>query len=137
MTATRSLEAKSEAQLRQELRGFPEAATSAVFALREDPSLESLRLAVRRVLAFYLPRPKGRSLDELPAETRLREELGVDSLTMAEAAFKLDELLGVEIGTRDAAAIRTLGELEAFLADRLGLGQEPNLEAHALATAAR
>jgi len=49
----------------------------------------------------------------LPPETRLREELGFDSLDMAELTVRLEEAFGVDIFA--AGVVRTAGEIEARL----------------------
>jgi acyl carrier protein len=115
------LQAKSEADIREELRGFPEDSVAAILRLRENFTAAELDVAMRHVLAFYLPKERCRSLDDLPAEARLREDLGVDSLTMAEAAFKFDELLGAPVDVHDTANVHTLGDLHALLKSKLAL----------------
>ncbi|MGI8603355.1 MAG: acyl carrier protein [Verrucomicrobiales bacterium] len=119
MTQSQTLQQKSEEQVREELRGFPEDAVLSVLRLREDFTAGRLDATVRHVLGFYLPKARACALEALPKETRLREDLGVDSLTMAEAAFKFDELFGVSIETRETAGIETLGDLHAFLVRKL------------------
>lgn len=116
-----SLSTKSEESLRQELRGFPEAAVGAVLSLREEFTPGRLRAAMLRVLEFYLPKSGARSLTGVSDEMRLSEDLGVDSLALAEAAFKLDELLTVPIETHETAQVKTIGALHALLCEKLGL----------------
>jgi acyl carrier protein len=113
--------AKSEDQIRQEMRGFPNSAVEAVMELRTHMDRGSLRKAMLSVLEYYLPKSAGRPGADVPDTTRLREDMAVDSLTLAEAAYKFDELLGVPIETRDTAEIKTVGEMHAFLCSKLGL----------------
>lgn len=121
MTQQLSLQEKSPEQIREELRGFPEPAILAVLHFRETPSKAALDAATRGVLAFFLPSGRAACLEQLPDQARLREDIGADSLTLAEAAFKLDELLGVPIETREMAAVSTLGDLRAYLVGKLSL----------------
>ena len=72
-----------------------------------------------RCSRFYRPKTHTATLDTLPLETRFREELGIDSLTLTEMVFKLDELLGVTIELREVAHVQTLGELQEFLRGKL------------------
>jgi acyl carrier protein len=120
MAQSQSLREKSEEQVRDQLRGFPPEAVGAVLRLRENFAAGDLDAALRYILAYYLPKARACSLENVPPETRLREDLGVDSLTMAEAAFKLDELLGVVIETRETADVRTVGDLQGLLRAKLG-----------------
>ena len=77
-----ALAEKSETDLRRELRGFPEAAVTAVLSLRADFTAPGLRAAMLALLEFYLPKGSGRSLSGAADSARLREDLGIDSLTM-------------------------------------------------------
>ena len=116
-----ALAEKSETDLRRELRGFPEAAVTAVLSLRADFTAPGLRAAMLALLEFYLPKGSGRSLSGAADSARLREDLGIDSLTLAEAAFKLDELLGIPIETHETAKVTSVGALHALLCGKLGM----------------
>ncbi len=116
-----ALSTKTEESLRQELRGFPASTVDAVLSLREEFTPDRLRGAMLGVLEFYLPKSGTRSLTRISDETRLGEDLGVDSLTLAEAAFKLDELLTVPIETHETAQVKTVGALHTLLCEKLGL----------------
>ena len=116
-----ALSAKSEEDIRTELRGFPTSAVAAVLALRDDFTVGNLRSALLGILEFYLPKSGVQSLANVPDETRLSEDMGVDSLSLAEAAFKLDELLTVPIETHETAQVKTVGELHALLCRKLDL----------------
>ncbi|MFN0126007.1 MAG: acyl carrier protein [Verrucomicrobiales bacterium] len=122
--ATFTMNESAGGELRREaLRGFPTASVAAVERWFECPTRENLDLAVRGLLEFYLPRGSRRSLGEVPGSARLREDLGIDSLSLAEALFKWDEVFGVPIETHEAAEVRTLDELVVFLADKMeGVG---------------
>ena len=101
----------TESEVRHELRGFPERAVAAVIGLKQESSAEALKNAVPEILAFYLPSGVSTDLTTQPPSARLREDLGVDSLTFAEAAFKMEELFRVRIENVELAEIKTLGEL--------------------------
>ncbi len=116
-----ALSAKSEEEIRTELRGFPASAVTAVLALREEFTAGNLHAALLGVLEFYLPKSAARSLAEVPDTARLSEDMGVDSLSLAEAAFKLDELLTVPIETHETAQVKTVGELHTLLCRKLEL----------------
>ena len=116
-----ALSAKSVEDIRTELRGFPASAVTAVLALRDEITARNLRSAMLAVLEFYLPKSVARSLAGVSDEARLSEDMGVDSLTLAEAAFKLDELLTVPIETHETAQMKTVGELHALLCRKLEL----------------
>lgn len=110
---------KPDDALRSDLAGFPEAAVESVLVFSRQGGRDALVAMVRRVLAFYLPRGAATDLTTVPRAARLREDLGLDSLALSEAVFKLDDLTGVPFETSDAARMRTIGEVEDFLAERL------------------
>jgi acyl carrier protein len=103
------------------LRGFPDGTVRAVEAFYAGRTRSTLDAAVRAVLEFYLPQASRRSLADVPGTLRLREDLGIDSLTMAEAVFKWDDMFGTSIETREAARLGTLDDLLEFLALKTGL----------------
>lgn len=111
---------KSADDVREELAGFPDEAVEAVMRFREGGSLEALNEVVLRVIEYYLPREKQRSLVGLPESTKLFDELGADSLLMAEVTFKLEELFGLPIDMQAGAEPpETLGDLLSILRGRL------------------
>ena len=120
MPAPKLLSEKSIAEIREELLGFPPDAIDAALAFREERSAARLEALILGMMEFYLPKKHARSLRDLAPETRFREDAGLDSLALAELVFKLDELLGVPIDLREAAAINTAAELRAVLRVKLG-----------------
>ena len=119
MPAPLRLFEKSPDAIRGELAGFPGPAIEAALRFRESGLADDLHALVLRMLAFYRPKNRTDPVDALVPETRFREELGIDSLTLTEMVFKLDELLGVPIELREVAGLQTLGELQAFLRGKL------------------
>jgi acyl carrier protein len=119
MKIPEGLERRTEAEIREELRGFPPPAIEAVVSLKSGTDPASLRACLLSVLEFYLPQAARRSLADVPDSARLREDLALDSLALAEAAFKLDEVLGIPVETREVGNLSTVGELHAFFCSRL------------------
>ena len=104
-----------EARIRHCLQGFPEETVGAAVCYSGRRDRASFALALRRLVAFHLPSKTKRPLDEAPGETRLREDLGLDSLSVAEAAFVADDLFQVNLPIQEMHVLETLGELEEFL----------------------
>jgi len=71
------------------------------------------------MIEFHLPSGAGRIPAELNDDDRLKQDLGLDSLSLTEMAFKLDELLGVRIEIREVVGIETVGDLKSFLLEKL------------------
>lgn len=111
---------KSADDVREELVGFPDETIDAVMRFRENGEVETLNEVVLRVIEYYLPRERQQHLAEMPESTRLFEELGADSLLLAEVAFKLEELCGTPIDLQSSNPPETLGDLLRFVREKLG-----------------
>ncbi|MFT4549669.1 MAG: acyl carrier protein [Pseudoalteromonas tetraodonis] len=120
MSVPASLLEKSPEDVREELAGFPDSTIDAVLSFREEGNVDSLTKVVLLVIEYYLPRDKQQSLGGLPESTRLFDELGADSLLLAEVAFKLEELFGMPIDLQSGTPPETLGDLLGFLREKLG-----------------
>ena len=57
-------------------------------------------------------------LSALSDDTRLIEDLGIDSLTMLEVILSIEEALGIRIENEELTQIRTLGEVKVFVAQK-------------------
>jgi acyl carrier protein len=84
-----------------------------------QPVAEGIGTHAHSVIEFDLPQAARRSLADVPDSARLREDLALDSLALAEAAFKLDEVLGIPVETREVGNLATVGDLHAFFCSRL------------------
>ena len=58
-------------------------------------------------------------LEVLADEMRLVQDLGLDSLSLTEMAFVLDDMFELSIETRDVFGVMTVGDLKAFLKARV------------------
>jgi acyl carrier protein len=64
----------------------------------------------------YLDVPDFESkLDEKGDAASIREDLGVDSLTLAEILFYTEDLLGLRIPNEDVLNLTTIGDLKKYL----------------------
>lgn len=115
---------KSPDQIRLELSGFPAPAIDAALRFRGERHLADLDDAVTAAVGLYIPKGSPFPHNAISAQTRLREDLGMDSLTLTEMMFKFDELLGVPIETREAAHLQTVGQLHEFLRAKLGNSED-------------
>jgi len=60
----------------------------------------------------YMPRPDNSVLTD---QMRLIEDLGYDSLAVAETVFFLEDLLEVRIENKELVQVHTVGELRSFV----------------------
>jgi acyl carrier protein len=56
---------------------------------------------------------------EMRPDANILEDLGADSLDVVELVMALEEAFDIEIGDEDAEAIRTVGDVEAYVLKRL------------------
>lgn len=78
----------------------------------EPAALDPLILAI---LEAYIPRKRSRPLAEEPGTCRLIEDLGFDSLAIAEVVFFTEDLLGINIANEEILQVRTLDDLRDFI----------------------
>jgi acyl carrier protein len=97
------------------LRHLPVDARAAFnrFAADGDPvALETVLLAI---LADFAPRTPGPPMAKLPGTTRLTNDLGFDSLALAEVVFFAEDLFGITISNEEIILVRTLDDLRGFI----------------------
>lgn len=110
---------RSDNEMRASLKGFSAECLESAFYFQKDGTFESLTRMLPGMIAFHLPQKAPRPPSLLEDHLRLSEDLGLDSLALAEMAFKMDELFGIPIETREVAGIATVGDLKAFLSRKL------------------
>ena len=74
-------------------------------------TLPELEQKTQHIIAAHFKKHRGR----LDLDTRLREDLGADSLDLLELVFTLEQELGVSIPDAEAAEIRTIGDTVRFV----------------------
>jgi acyl carrier protein len=82
-----------------------------------DPA--AVQTIVLAALADFMPKRTLEVVTTPSDEQRLIEDLGYDSLAVAETVFFLEDLFNVKIGNRDLLDLRTVGELRNFVVVKL------------------
>lgn len=114
MTPAHAVQSAS-ADKEEAFRALPPEAQAALqqfFASGEVTNLDQVILAI---LGDYIPHPPARPLGELPGDTRLMDDLGFDSLAIAEVVFFTEDLLGIRIANEEIIQVRTLDDLRRFV----------------------
>lgn len=84
-----------------------------------------LHLVIEAVLLDFVPKGKALSVgSSIPAESRLVEDLGFDSLAVAEIVFFFEDLLQVSIPTHEVASLQTVKDLQTFVERKLAGGAQ-------------
>jgi acyl carrier protein len=71
------------------------------------------------MIEFHLPNGAAKPPAQLKDSLRLNQDLGLDSLALTEMAFKLDDLFGIPIETREVMGVETVRDLKSFLRRKL------------------
>lgn len=99
----------------QPLSKFPAEIQQAHERWLAERDVDALDRVIVAVVAHHLPsRMQNQPLAALKDGDRLMEDLGYDSLAIAEIVFFIEDLYGVALATDDLRSIRTIGELRAF-----------------------
>lgn len=111
------------ARTRALLEGYPAGTIDAAVRYAEAPSAAALDRLVLGVLVFHLPaRPDGPlDPDTLSRSARIVADLAVDSLTLIELSFLMEDLIGVKLQDEDLRAILTVDDLLQVVHRRVGL----------------
>lgn len=72
---------------------------------------QEIELKVRELLSAR----SGVALDKISAETRIAEDLGVDSFGSVELMFEIEEAFGLEIPDGDIMHVRSVKDITAYL----------------------
>ncbi len=103
-----------------QLARFAPEVRAAYGRFRESRDLAAAQIVVQAALLSFLPSSSAHATaEELDGALRLVEDLGYDSLAVAELVFFLEDLFTVRIESEDLLRLRTVGELRAFVSDRL------------------
>ncbi|MCC5838603.1 MAG: hypothetical protein JJT96_00650 [Opitutales bacterium] len=105
----------------EKLTGYPPEILAAYKRLLADRRPGDLDEVVFGILLFLLPERSDLKAGDLPEETDLRGDLGVDSITIAEMVFLVEDLFELSISNEDLAAVHTVADLKALLHTRLEL----------------
>ena len=114
--------ARTREEIQHDLWGFPDHCIDAAIRFQATGARDALVDMLPGLIEFHLPSGAAKLPAELREEHRLSQDLGLDSLSLTEMAFKMDELLGVPIEIREIAGIRTVGDLKAFIWRKLEQG---------------
>lgn len=98
------------------LTDLPESLRAPLQAFQKSRSPESLDALVRAALADFAPNPVSQSIDDRMEFVR---DLGLDSLAVAEFAFFFEDSLDLKITNAQLAQLKSVGDLKAFLMERL------------------
>ncbi|MEO7600031.1 MAG: acyl carrier protein [Opitutus sp.] len=103
------------------LEHFPEPVQQAFSRFQAARAPEDADNVVVAVVIDHMPRTH-RGDPTLPDANRLIEDLGFDSIAITEMVFFLEDLFHVRITNEEILRVRTVGDLRAFIREKLAPG---------------
>jgi acyl carrier protein len=101
--------------LRDALKRCSSATYYAACKFRKFGRSDDLRTVLFGVLERFVERDLRPKLSAGDDTLRLREDLGIDSLTMMEIVMMAEEVLPIAVSNEELTELRTLGDVHAFL----------------------
>jgi acyl carrier protein len=103
-----------------QLSRFPVEVRDAYRRFRATGDSASVQVVVLGALREFLPKASPLPADAAPADgLRLIEDLGYDSLAVAEIVFFFEDLFQVTINNREITSVHTVGDLRHFVGSKL------------------
>ncbi len=110
------------AELRAALKRCRPETIDAALRFRETGDVDEVPTVVYGIIERHLSAEDAPRLAEANDETRLAEDLSIDSLTLLEIVLSIEETLGISIDNEELKDIRTLGAVKSFLARKVSSG---------------
>lgn len=120
MDSIPSLSSELPPAIAEKLRHLPEEASVAYQQFRRTGDVSRLDPLIFALLENYLPKKPERPLGELPGTTLLMNDLGFDSLAIAEFVFSTEDLFEIRIANEEVVQVRTIDDLRAFIRTKVG-----------------
>ena len=115
----RSVETR-EQEITRTLKRCGRGTIDAALRYQSAPTDEDLNLIIRGVLARALPDEHVAAVETANDDSRLVEDLGLDSFGMIEVVMAAETIFSISIANSEMKGSVTLGELRAFLKSKLG-----------------
>ena len=98
------------------LEHFPPEIRDAYARFRATGDLAALQIVVLAAVRDHMPKPTDQPMTD---ELRLMEDLGYDSLAVAETVFFIEDLFQVRVETAEIMEIKTVGAMKEFVAKKI------------------
>ncbi len=122
---SKTLTPEQIADLRSSFRRCSDETVQAILSYRHVQDASQIPTIVRGIIERFLPSESIANFKVSGDETRLSEDLGIDSLTMLEIVVSVEEALDMRMEDSQMRQIRTLGDIKGYLANRVtGQGEE-------------
>jgi 3-hydroxyacyl-[acyl-carrier-protein] dehydratase len=104
--------------LRDALKRCSPATYYAACKFKQSGQTADLDVVVLGIMERFLDRELRSKLSGASDSLRLREDLGLDSLTMMEIVMIAEEVLSITVSNEELTALRTIGDVQAFIREK-------------------
>jgi len=108
---------ESDPAILTKLARYEPGVREAFLRFRATGNVSDVQTVVLAMVREHLPKPSDAPITD---GQRLIEDLGYDSLAVAEVVFAFEDLFGLRIETSEIVQLDTVGSLKAFIAKKLG-----------------
>lgn len=122
--------------LREALKRCSPATYYAACKFRQTGDGEYLKTVILGVIERFVERDLRTKLEEPSDALLLREDLGLDSLTMMEIVMVAEEVLPLSITNEELTRLRSLGDVQAFFQRKVREGRLSPKPAHVVSPTA-
>ena len=105
----------NQEELRESLKRCPESAIEAALEFNETRDPDLLPAIVLGIIERFVEPDVRPVIREGKDQTRLLEDLGIDSLLMVEIVILVEETLSIQIENEELRNLRTLGDIKGYL----------------------
>ena len=106
--------------LRRALKRCSSDTIAAAFHFHETRMASDVTTVVRGILEREMDEDKLSILASADNETRLIDDLGLDSLALTEVVMSAEDIFGITIENSELKTIRTFGDIDQFVQEKLG-----------------
>jgi 3-hydroxyacyl-[acyl-carrier-protein] dehydratase len=115
--------------LRETLKRCSPATYYAACKFRKSGHGDDLQTVILGVVERFVERDLRPKLQLASDKLRLSEDLGIDSLTMMEIVMIAEEVLRISVSNDELTHLRTLGEVQRFIEEKLASPSVPAVAA--------
>lgn len=113
--------------IRNNLKRCTPQTIEAAVRFRTTGDVKELPTVVYGIIERHLPAENTRDLSQASDDTKLIEDLGIDSLTLLEIVLSIEETVGISVENEELREIATLGQVKTFIEHKIATVNDPRL----------
>lgn len=107
------------------IRHFEPAVKEAYLRLRESRAPEDARIVIDAIIIEHMPQRPETKVDLTDDRLNLIDDLGFDSVAIAELVFFIEDLFLIKISNQEILDLHTIGDLRGFVRQKLASLPQP------------